>query len=153
MTIKLVADKNLVGELLARLGWSQVEAARRLGVTDRTMRRWVQSRSAPGPARILLYMWAIMAIMRRCNSPVDADYFSGRSPFGELSEKELASEFQRAVALEDRLIGAEARDADRQPGPDALGDWLVSISRPGVELDNVLEEVRNLGARAADLKA
>jgi len=43
---------------LKRLGWSQLEAARRLGVAPRTMRYWIAGeRRIPESVALLLRVW------------------------------------------------------------------------------------------------
>jgi putative transcriptional regulator len=44
-----------IGDIRARIGLSQIEFARLLGVSVRTLQEWEQGRRAPsGPARMLL---------------------------------------------------------------------------------------------------
>jgi transcriptional regulator with XRE-family HTH domain len=43
---------------LRQLGWNQVQAAKRLGVNPRTVRRWVAGDSRiPESVRIVLQLW------------------------------------------------------------------------------------------------
>lgn len=47
---------------LDRLGLTQSEAARRLGVDPRTVRRWIAGdRKIPGPVAVLLRTWLASA--------------------------------------------------------------------------------------------
>lgn len=51
-------DSQEFRDALEELGLSQVEAARRLRVTDRTVRYWVAGeREIPGPVEVLIEDW------------------------------------------------------------------------------------------------
>lgn len=43
--------------LLSQLGWSQTEAARQLGVSDRSVRGWVAETGAPAHSDMPLARW------------------------------------------------------------------------------------------------
>jgi plasmid stability protein len=49
----------------------------------------------------------------------------------------------------ERLAREEAESPD---DAEPFGDWLVAISRPGVDLDNALELLRSAPRRAAPLE-
>jgi transcriptional regulator with XRE-family HTH domain len=50
--------------LLAHIGWTTGELARRLGVTDGTVRNWVTGRRSPSPS-VLLWLADIADAMDR----------------------------------------------------------------------------------------
>ena len=50
--------------MLGHIGWTTGELARRLGVTDGTVRNWVTGRRSPSPS-VLLWLADIAAVMDR----------------------------------------------------------------------------------------
>jgi transcriptional regulator with XRE-family HTH domain len=51
---------NNLPTILATIGWSQTELARRLGVNERTVRRWMAGDGVPPPA-VLAWMGDVAA--------------------------------------------------------------------------------------------
>jgi transcriptional regulator with XRE-family HTH domain len=134
-----LTESNSVALLLAQLGMSQADVARQLGVSDRTVRRWVGNpASAPGPALTYLRRLALTRIMRRWGLPAEIDYLEGRSAFGELAAEDMARELEWATELDGALSRVKARGGPRQRwrvlirvggGVATLGDRKVSFHR------------------------
>ena len=59
-----------IRRILGHLGLTQIEAAQLLGVTPRTVRRWLEGDELPGPAEQALRAWLRLAVRHAFSASV-----------------------------------------------------------------------------------
>jgi transcriptional regulator with XRE-family HTH domain len=99
---------------LAALRLTQAEAAQLLGVSARTLRRWLEGEEVPGPAQAALHAWRRLA---ERNLPWKPDSVS----IVEDDQDQIARHRLHTIGLSDLLARVEARGGARIP-------WTVSIT-------------------------
>jgi hypothetical protein len=100
---------------LTTLRLTQAEAAQLLGVSARTVRRWVEGEEVPGPAEAALRAWRRLAAN---NLPWKPDSIS----IVEDDQDQIAHHRIHTIGLSDLLARVEARGGARVP-------WAVNVER------------------------
>jgi hypothetical protein len=103
-------------QYLSRLDLSAVEAAQLLGVTPRTVRRWLDGEEVPGPAEQAVRAWIRLHDQ---HLPWRPDSTS----INENDEGQIARHRQHAIDLADLIARVEARGGPR------LASWKVDRDR------------------------
>src|SRR5436190_15584751 len=123
-----------IRRILGHLGLTQIEAAQLLGVTPRTVRRWLEGDELPGPAEQALRAWLRLAEMRLPWRPDSEAIADG-------DEKQIAAHRLHAIDLSDLLARVEARAGPKVP-------WDVDWARSRATLGSVevtFHKLRNGG--------
>jgi transcriptional regulator with XRE-family HTH domain len=102
-----------LGDHLTALRLTQSEAAQLLGVSTRTLRRWVEGEEVPGPAEAALRAWRKLSTN---NLPWKPDSVS----IVEDDQDQIARHRLHTIGLSDLLARVEARGGARIP-------WAVNI--------------------------
>jgi hypothetical protein len=96
---------------LADLGLDDLEAAELLGVSDRTVRRWVDGEEVPGPVEQALRAWRRLHQRGLAWRPDSVSILDD-------DQQQIAAHRQHAIALDEILSRVQARGGPRLP-------WIV----------------------------
>src|ERR1700687_2494273 len=102
-------------QTLLRLALSQTEAAQLLGVTPRTVRRWLEGEEIPGPAEQAFRAWLRLHERKLPWRPDSA-------AIAEDDQEQILRHREHAIGLSDILTRVEARGGPRLP-------WTVDRQR------------------------
>lgn len=106
--------RDELNDHLSDLRLTQTEAAQLLGISARTLRRWLEGEEVPGPAQAALRAWRRLAVR---NLPWKPDSVS----IVEDDQDQIARHRLHTIGLSDLLERVEARGGARIP-------WTVSIA-------------------------
>jgi hypothetical protein len=104
-----------LNEQLVALGVSPAEAAQLLGVSPRTVRRWLEGEEVPGPAEAALRAWRTLADRRLPWKPDSLSIF-------EDDQDQIARHRRYTEELVEVLRRVEARGGTRNP-------WTVDLEK------------------------
>src|SRR5665213_1342416 len=106
--------KKELSDTLSALGLTQTEAAQLLGVSARTVRRWIEGEAIPGPAEAALRAWRKLQQRNLAWRPDSMTIV-------EDDQEQIALHRNLAIGIADLLERVDARGGARTP-------WAVNIA-------------------------
>ncbi len=114
-----------VEQMLGKLGLTPPEAAPLLGVSDRTVRRWLEGEQVPGPAEAALRAWKRLHDNHLAWRPDSVTIL-------EEDPERIAAHSQHAIGLAALLERVEARGGPRLSWSVSIPDSVATLDRAQV---------------------